>query len=91
MAEREMRSIMSEIMQRLPGVDMACTHRTGALQVGDLAVICAAAAAHREPAFAACRQLIDSIKERVPIWKREHGPSGPYWVGWEDVRTGERR
>jgi molybdopterin synthase catalytic subunit len=90
MAEREMQSIIAEIMERWPGVSLACTHRTGTLSVGDLAVVCAAAAAHRDEAFTACRQLIDSIKERVPIWKREHGAAGPYWVGWEDARSGEQ-
>jgi molybdopterin synthase catalytic subunit len=41
---------------------------------------------HREEAFLACRALIDRIKARVPIWKREHGPNGAYWVGWHDAR-----
>ena len=39
-----------------------------------------------DEAFRAARALIDRLKQRVPIWKREHGPSGPYWVGWEDAR-----
>ena len=56
------------------------------VSVGDLAVVCAAGAPHRAEAFKACRALIDRIKHRVPIWKREHGPDGPYWVGWEDAR-----
>jgi len=49
----------------------------------------AAGAVHRGEAFQACRALIDRIKHRVPIWKREHGPDGPYWVGWEDARCGD--
>ena len=71
---------------RCPGVRVAATHRVGALQVGDVAVACAASAPHRGEAFRACRLLIDRIKARLPIWKREHGPDGPYWVGWEDAR-----
>ena len=83
MAEKEMRRIADEIERELPGVKLAALHRIGALAVGDLAVVCAAGAAHRGEAFQACRALIDRIKQRVPIWKREHGPSGPYWIGWE--------
>ena len=86
MAEKEMQRIAAEIAAELPGVRLAALHRVGSLAVGDLAVVCAAGAAHRGEAFRACRLLIDRIKERVPIWKREHGPDGPYWVGWEDAR-----
>ena len=79
--------------REIPGVRVAATHRIGALRVGDAAVACAASAPHRGEAFRACRELIDRIKARLPIWKREHGPDGPYWVGWEDARCGaeERR
>jgi molybdopterin synthase catalytic subunit len=67
-------------------VTVAVAHRLGALRVGDIAVVCAASAAHRPAAFVACRALIDEIKAHVPIWKREHGPQGAYWVGWRDAR-----
>ena len=77
-----------EIENELPGTRLACLHRTGALRVGDIAVICAASAPHRGEAFSACRELIDRLKARVPIWKREHGDQGPYWIGWQDVRAG---
>jgi molybdopterin synthase catalytic subunit len=89
MAEKEMRRIAEEIESELPGVRLAALHRIGSLAVGDLAVVCAAGAVHRGEAFQACRALIDRIKHRVPIWKREHGPDGPYWVGWEDARCGD--
>jgi molybdopterin synthase catalytic subunit len=89
MAEKEMQRIAAEIMQEIPGVTLAALHRVGSLVVGDLAVVCAAGAVHRGEAFEACRALIDRIKHRVPIWKREHGPDGPYWVGWEDARCGD--
>lgn len=88
MAEKEMARIAEEIGRELPGVKLAALHRVGSLAVGDLAVVCAAGAAHRGEAFRACRALIDRIKHRVPVWKREHGPDGPYWVGWEDARCG---
>lgn len=88
MAEKELTAIADEIERELPGTRLACLHRTGALRVGDIAVICAAAAPHRGEAFTACRELIDRLKARVPIWKREHGDGGPYWIGWQDVRSG---
>ncbi len=86
MAKKEMRAIAGEIESEIDGVRLAVLHRVGRLEVGDTAVICAASAPHRGEAFRACRALIDRIKERVPVWKREHGPDGPYWVGWEDAR-----
>jgi molybdopterin synthase catalytic subunit len=88
MAEKEMRRIAREIGDAVPSVRLAVLHRVGALRVGDIAVVCAASAPHRGEAFRACRMLIDLVKERVPIWKREHGPDGPYWVGFEDARCG---
>lgn len=88
MAQREMASIVDEVAAEIPGVTLAVEHRLGNLAVGDIAVICAASAPHRGEAFTACRVLIDRIKHRVPIWKREHGPEGAYWVGWVDARCG---
>ena len=86
MAEKEMARIAEEVRVEMGDVRFAVLHRVGSLQVGDAAVVCAASTAHRAEAFTACRALIDRIKARVPIWKREHGPVGPYWVGWEDAR-----
>ena len=88
MAEAELGRILEEITAEMPEVRVAATHRVGALRVGDAAVACAASAPHRAEAFRACREAIDRIKARLPIWKREHGPDGPYWVGWEDARCG---
>jgi molybdopterin synthase catalytic subunit len=89
MAEAEMVRVLSEIEEEMPGVRVAAAHRIGALKVGDAAVLCAASAPHRSEAFVACRKLIDRIKSRLPIWKREHGPDGPYWVGFQDARCGD--
>ncbi len=86
MAEAEITRIIEEMEREMPDVRVAATHRIGSLAVGDAAVVCAASAPHRREAFVACRELIDRIKARLPIWKREHGPDGPYWVGWEDAR-----
>jgi molybdopterin synthase catalytic subunit len=86
MAVAEMERIARETEEAIPGVRCAIAHRVGALGVGDVAVVCVASAPHRGEAFSACRRLIDEVKAHVPIWKREHGPDGPYWVGWEDAR-----
>lgn len=86
MAVAEMERIGAEIVAETPGVRLAAVHRVGSLSVGDAAVVCAASAVHRGEAFRACKALIDAIKARVPVWKREHGPDGPYWVGWADAR-----
>lgn len=87
MAVKEMARIAEQIEAEIPGTRLAALHRTGSLRVGDVAVVCAASAPHRDEAFRAARLLIDRIKERVPIWKREHGQAGPYWVNWQDART----
>jgi molybdopterin synthase catalytic subunit len=90
MAEKQMRKIADAIVSSYGSIRLAALHRVGPLQVGDIAVICVAATPHRGAAFEACRRLIDEIKADVPIWKREHGPDGPYWVGWQDARcTGD--
>ncbi len=86
MAEKELARIAQELERELGDVRLAVLHRVGSLAVGEVAVVCAASTAHRGEAFHACRLFIDRIKAQVPIWKREHGPSGPYWVGWEDAR-----
>jgi molybdopterin synthase catalytic subunit len=88
MAEQELEDVLTELGRERPGVRVFAVHRVGSLQVGDAAVVCSASAPHRGEAFDACRQLIDRIKARLPIWKREHGPDGPYWVGWKDARCG---
>jgi molybdopterin synthase catalytic subunit len=86
MAKKEMTKIAEEIEAELTGVKVSVLHRIGTLMVGDAAVVCAASAPHRGEAFEACRMLIDRIKSRVPIWKREWGPDGAVWVGWVDGR-----
>lgn len=86
MAKKEMQLIAEEIEKEIEGARVCVIHRVGTLIVGDAAIVCAASAPHRGEAFKACRLLIDRIKERVPIWKREWGPHGAAWVGWEDAR-----
>jgi len=72
LAESEGEKIVDEALARFAILDAACVHRIGELAVGDLAVWVGASAAHRDAAFAACRWIIDEVKARVPIWKREH-------------------
>lgn len=81
MAIREMTRLCEEIEAEIAGVALAVEHRTGTLQIGDIAVVIAAAAPHRGEAFAACRAMIDRLKDRVPIWKKEFGEDGTAWVG----------
>jgi molybdopterin synthase catalytic subunit len=80
MAEREMQKVADEAAERWPGVKVAIAHRSGHLEIGDLAVVIAAAAPHRGEAFEACRFAIDTLKQTVPIWKKEVATDGEYWV-----------
>jgi molybdopterin synthase catalytic subunit/molybdopterin converting factor small subunit len=80
MAEREMERIAAAATERWPGSRVAIAHRAGHLEVGDIAVVVAAAAPHRAEAFEACRYAIDTLKECVPIWKKEVATDGEYWV-----------
>jgi MoaE-MoaD fusion protein len=81
MAVRVMTQLCEEIETELPGTRIAVEHRVGRLAIGELAVVIAAAAAHRAEAFTACRAMIDRLKDRVPIWKKEVGASGETWIG----------
>lgn len=80
MAEREMEKIAHEAGERWPGTRVAIAHRVGHLMIGEAAVVVVAASAHRDEAFLACRYAIDTLKVRVPIWKREVATDGAYWV-----------
>jgi molybdopterin synthase catalytic subunit len=74
--------VLDEVAARHPVRALAAVHRVGDLGVGDLAVVVAAAAAHRGEAFDACRDLIDTLKATVPIWKhQEFGDGSDEWVG----------
>lgn len=84
LAIREGEKVLEEAKERFPYVNAGCVHRTGLLAIGDCAVWVGVAAPHREEAFKACRYIIDEIKMRLPIWKKEHyvdGDSG--WVNCE--------
>jgi molybdopterin synthase catalytic subunit len=77
-----MRAVVAEVAAEFPETHLAASHRVGDLRVGDVAVVVAAGAAHREQAFLATRELIDRIKARVPIWKHQSFADGTEeWVG----------
>ncbi len=80
MAEAECARVVAEAEARWP-VKVGLRHRLGTLEVGETAVIVIAAGGHRDEAFLACRQVIEALKRRVPIWKREHYADGGLdWV-----------
>jgi len=83
MAEKEIAKIVSEVSDRHPAARIAVRHRLGLLTVGEGSIVAACSASHRAEAFDACRQVIDRVKETVPIWKKERGPDGEEWVGWQ--------
>ena len=89
LARREGERVVAEALQKFNVVAARCVHRHGTLHIGDIAVWVGVVAAHRGDAFSACRYVIDEIKERLPIWKREtyaDGDSG--WVNCQ-VRVPE--
>jgi molybdopterin synthase catalytic subunit len=81
MALREMEKIALSILQQWPAKRIAIHHRTGALAIGEAAVVIAVSAPHRGAAFAACQYAIDTLKQTVPIWKKEVFEDGEVWVG----------
>ena len=83
MAEKEMETIVREVEREQPDVAIAVVHRLGHLLVGESSIAIVCSSPHRAEAFAACRAMIDRIKKTVPIWKKERGPGGEEWVGWQ--------
>ena len=80
MAVSEMNKIAATSFEKWPVQKVLIHHRTGVLQVGEVPVIIAVSAAHRAAAFEACRFIIDTLKETVPIWKKEIFEDGDVWV-----------
>lgn len=81
-AEPMLKAVVEEVVEQYPVRAVAAVHRVGDLSVGDIAVVVAVACAHRGDAFVACRQLIDELKSRVPIWKHQVFVDGEEeWVG----------
>ncbi len=80
MAISEMRKIAEQVQTRWSAEKVAIHHRTGVLGIGEIAVIIAVATPHRKAAFEACEFAIDTLKETVPIWKKEFFEDGEVWV-----------
>jgi molybdopterin synthase catalytic subunit/molybdopterin converting factor small subunit len=81
MAEEALARIAAEVQTRWPSVSaVSIVHRVGRLAIGDLAVVIAVAASHRQDTFDACHYAIDRVKQIAPIWKKEVGPDGSFWV-----------
>ncbi|NKB25666.1 MAG: molybdenum cofactor biosynthesis protein MoaE [Kiritimatiellae bacterium] len=72
LAQNEFKKIEQEVYQRYEILCLECVHRVGTLAVGDLAVWVSVISAHRKDSFSACEYIIDELKQRVPIWKKEH-------------------
>jgi molybdopterin synthase catalytic subunit len=80
MAIKEMQKIADQIMQRWNAIHVVMHHRVGILEVGELPVVIAVSTLHRKAAFEACQFAIDTLKETVPIWKKEVFEDGEVWV-----------
>jgi molybdopterin converting factor subunit 1 len=88
MAEKILSEVAGEAAARWPLIGVAVFHGVGDLSIGDHTVVVACSAGHRGEAFEACRFVIDEVKRRVPIWKKEVGPGGERWVGLEGEAPG---
>ncbi|MFO7769512.1 MAG: molybdenum cofactor biosynthesis protein MoaE [bacterium] len=79
MAQDVLDQVLRETSGRWPGSRVAGGHSLGEMEIGRVSVIAGVSAPHRNEAFEACRHIIDSLKERLPVWKRESGPGGERW------------
>ncbi len=84
MAEQQMRRLVDAVREKW-GLACAILHRTGYIPVGEAAVVICVASSHRSEAFEACRWTIDTLKNDVPIWKKEFTADGTYWIEGEDA------
>jgi molybdopterin synthase catalytic subunit/molybdopterin converting factor small subunit len=81
MAEQTMAEIAAELKGRYDLCEIAIHHRTGRVDIGEASVVIAVSAPHRQDALAACKDAIDTLKEQVPLWKKEFYEGGEEWVG----------
>jgi molybdopterin synthase catalytic subunit len=77
---KEMQKIADKVLENFSVHKIAIHHAIGELKIGDIPVIIAVSSAHRKAAFEACEYAIDTLKETVPIWKKEHFEDGEVWV-----------
>jgi molybdopterin synthase catalytic subunit len=90
MAERELSRIAREVAAKHGVADVAVLHRTGRLPVGEASLVVAVGSPHRAAAFRCAEEIIDVLKEQVPIWKKEIGPAGEAWQEGVTPRGPER-
>ena len=83
MALQQMEALAEQAVDRFQVRDVAVVHRLGRLEIGETSVLIVAASAHRAAAFEACRWLIDTLKQKVPIWKKEYFEDGAVWADGE--------
>ena len=81
MAEQVMAEIAEDLKRRYVLWEIAIHHRTGRVDIGEASVVIAVSAPHRQDALAACKEAIDTLKERVPLWKKEFYEGGEEWIG----------
>jgi molybdopterin synthase catalytic subunit len=81
MAEQVMAQIAAELKGRYDLCEIAIHHRTGRVEIGEASVVIAVSARHRQDALAACKDAIDTLKEQVPLWKKEFYEGGEDWIG----------
>jgi molybdopterin synthase catalytic subunit/molybdopterin converting factor small subunit len=81
MAEQVMAQIAAELKGRYDLCEIAIHHRTGRVEIGEASVVIAVSASHRQDALAACKDAIDTLKEQVPLWKKEFYEGGEEWIG----------
>jgi molybdopterin synthase catalytic subunit/molybdopterin converting factor small subunit len=81
MAENVMAEIAGEVKARYELCEVAVAHRLGRVEIGETSVVIAVSAAHRQDALAACKDVIDALKEHVPLWKKELYEGGEEWIG----------
>ena len=89
MAVKQLRAIREEAIAKFDVEEVAIVHRYGSLGVSDNIMMIAVGAGHRPEAFEACRFILETIKEKVPLWKKEFTPEGDYWIEGEEYERAE--
>jgi len=89
MAVKQLQAIREDVITRFGVEDVAIVHRYGSLGVSDNIMMIAVGAGHRPEAFEACRYVLETIKEKVPLWKKEFTPGGEYWIEGEEYERTE--
>ncbi len=89
MAVKQLGAIREEAIAKFDVEEVAIVHRYGSLGVSDNIMMIAVGAGHRPEAFEACRFILEAIKEKVPLWKKEFTPEGDYWIEGEEYERAE--